>query len=407
MLDIKTNMMAQNATRNLRYTYSQLGKSVERLASGQRINSAKDDAAGLAVRELIRADVSSLQQGARNARDGVSMVQAAEGALGQINAMLVRMRQLCEQANTDTYSPTQKNLMQKEFNALASEISRVTASTDFNNINLLDNANTYTISLGAGRSDGVDLTARDMSASALGVSGTKESLTSQASVPTTTSNFVALANTTAAMLTIQYTEGGSTNTGSFPVTGDGSGTALSLQKVVDLINSESRGVDSDWNAAEIVGNASDGYSLKLTNIDSGDGDLSISVGGGSWHADAVAGAANIAMTTGQSDYAHIDGSGVELDITAASAPAAINAAIEAKDDYRAELGYKMNRMEAAANVLDVQSENLLAAESRISNADVAVEMTALTRNQVLAQAGVSMLSQANGIPQMALKLLQG
>src|SRR5210317_818690 len=131
MLAIKNNIMAGNAARHLGKAYDGLATSVERLASGLRINSAKDDAAGLAVRELMRADIAVLQQGARNAQDGISLVQVAEGGMQTINDLLVRMKQLAEQSGTGTYSTSQRSIMDNEFDELASEIERIAGAAKF------------------------------------------------------------------------------------------------------------------------------------------------------------------------------------------------------------------------------------------------------------------------------------
>ena len=137
MLAIKSNAMADTAARHLGASYDALAQSVARLSSGLRITGAKDDAAGLAVRELIRADVATLRQGQRNAADGISMLQVAEGALGAVDAILIRMKELAEQASTGSYSADQRTLMNQEFSELAKEISRISETTDFNGIKLL------------------------------------------------------------------------------------------------------------------------------------------------------------------------------------------------------------------------------------------------------------------------------
>jgi flagellin len=271
MLVIKNNIMAENAARHLGSSYDSLARSIERLSSGLRINSAKDDAAGLAVRELMRADTAVLQQGARNASDGISMLQTMEGAMQVIDDALVRMKELAMQASTGTYSSAQRTIMNNEFQQMALEITRIAGDTKFNSIHLLDSANTSndaTIYFGVGSS--ITVSSVDVTASALGVAS--QSLTS-------TSN-------------------------------------------------------------------------------------------------------------------------------AATALSAVDTAITRKDSARASFGYMMNRLESTTSVLNIQSENLMAAESRVSDVDVATEMAALTRNQVLAQAGVAMLSQANSMPQMALSLMR-
>ena len=123
MLAIKNNLMAVNAARHLGSSYDALSRSVERLSSGLRINSAKDDAAGLAVRELMRADIAVIHQGARNALDGISMLQTMEGAMATIDDALVRMQQLAEQAATGSYSSAQRTIMENEFAEMRQEIA--------------------------------------------------------------------------------------------------------------------------------------------------------------------------------------------------------------------------------------------------------------------------------------------
>ena len=271
MLAIKNNIMAANAARHLGSSYDKLAQSVERLSSGLRINSAKDDAAGLAVRELMRADIAVLQQGARNAMDGISMLQTFEGAMGTIDEALIRMKQLAEQAATGSYSNEQREIMNNEFGEMANEIKRIANATTFNGNELLNNsATTISIQFGAADTDVVEVTGCDVTSSALGLE-----------------------------------------------------------------------------------------------------DASIS--------------------------------SVQA---AQSALATVADAITTKDTARAMFGYKMNRLESTISVINNQTENLMAAESRISDVDVATEMAAMTRTQVLAQAGVSMLAQANTVPQMALSLLR-
>jgi flagellin len=268
MLVINHNMMAANAARHLGASYDALAQSVERLSSGLRINSAKDDAAGLAVRELMRSDITVTQQGIRNAQDGQSMLQTMEGALQTVDNALVRMKQLAEQASTGSYSSAQRSIMNNEFTEMAAEINRIATSTKFNSIGMLDNSANVVIQFG-GSADQITIAGSNMTSSGLGI------------------NHLAI------------------------------GTASSAQ-------------------------------ASLTSLDT---------------------------------------------------------AISAKDSARAKFGYKMNRLQSTVEVLNIASENLSTSESRVSDVDVATEMANMTKNQVLAQAGVSMLAQANSMPQMALKLL--
>jgi len=272
MLAIKNNLMAVNAARHLGSSYNALASSVERLSSGLRINSAKDDAAGLAVRELMRADIAVLNQGARNAQDGISMLQTMEGAMATIDDASVRMQQLAEQAATGSYSSAQRSIMENEFDEMRQEIDRVAGATTFNGIKMLDNSATVSIHFGKLTTDNI--------------------------------------------------------------------------------------------------------SIAGSNITSASGGLNIT---GLTIAD-VASAKNALVT--------------------------LDSAISTKDTARAKFGYKMNRLEGTISVLNIQAENLQAAESRVSDVDVATEMAEMTRNQVLAQAGISMLAQANTMPQMALTLLR-
>ena len=272
MLAIKNNLMAVNAARHLGVSYNALATSVERLSSGLRINSAKDDAAGLAVRELMRSDLVVTKQGIRNAHDGISMLQTAEGAMAVVDDALVRMQQLAEQSSTGSYSAAQRGIMENEFVEMRAEIERIAGSTTFNGIKLLDNSASVSIHFGKLTTDNI----------------------------------------------------------------------------------------------AIVG----------SNITSASGGLNIT-----------------GLTI--SDVASAKNALVTLD-----------SAISTKDAARAKFGYKMNRLEGTISVLNIAAENLQAAESRVSDVDVATEMAEMTRNQVLAQAGISMLAQANTMPQMALTLLR-
>ncbi len=276
MLAIKNNLMAENAARHLGRAYDALATSVERLSSGLRINSAKDDAAGLAVRELMRANIAVIRQGSRNAGDAISMLQTFEGALAAVDEALIRMKELAEQAATGSYSEAQRNIMNAEFLEMINEISRIATTTSFNNVTMLDSA--------------------------------------------TGTNMIHF----------------------------GENSSITVNSV-------------DIQAASLFGSAG----LLVNGIAGSDGTQAI------------------------------------------AALSIVTSAIETKDSARASFGYKMNRIESTASVLDIQAENLLSAESRISDVDVATEMATLTRNQVLAQAGIAMLSQANMMPQMALTLLRG
>ena len=288
---INHNTMASQVGNNLASHYSDLKTSTSRLSSGLRINSAADDAAGLAIRELMRTDIAALQQGVRNANDAISLIQTADGALGIIDEKLTRMKELAEQAATGTYDSTQRLMIESEYQAMASEITRIANATDFNGIHLLDgnlSSDTHT--------------------------GSTMSSTGKLKVHFGTAN------------------------------------------------------DS----------AEDYYYIQI----------------GTSTASAL-GVGNQAATTAA-------GRSVSTQEAAQKALVAITNAVVSKDKIRAHLG----ALHTISN-LSTQAENLQAAESRISDVDVATEMTQFVRNQILTQSSVAMLSQANSMPKLALNLISG
>ena len=402
MLAIRNNLMAEMAARHLGKSYAAMAKSVERLASGLRINSAKDDAAGMAVRELIRGDVAALKQGSRNAADAVSMIQTAEGGLAVIDDVLVRMRELAEQAATGSYSDEQKQVMQEEFAQLAAEIDRIANNTAFNSNKLLTSdagTVTFALGLGLGANKTISVEKHQIDSEGLGIGGQIEYLAGEEWVPTTATNYIT--NAVASAQTWQITITGQDN---IDVSFAASETKT-LAAVVTAINYASRATDENYDAAEAVYNSeTDQYTLKISAAAAGDVAIAFTA---NVNIDWAAGLQGAGDDVAATDFNNEAGSGTTINIKTdpTTAIAAIDAAIEEKDQYRAHLGYMMNRLEAAASVIDIQAENLLSAESRISDVDVAAEMARLTRNQVLAQAGVAMLAQANMMPQMALQLL--
>jgi flagellin len=290
-LVVNHNLMAMSAARYLNVSYSRLSTSVNRLASGLRINSAADDAAGLAIREMMRTDIRVLNQGVRNANDAMSLIQTADGALSVIDEKLTRMKELAEQAATGTYTSAQRLIMDSEYQAMASEITRIAMATDFNGVKLLDGS---------------------LSGSA--VDGSEQ-------------------------MKIHFGTGNSS--------------------------------------------AEDYYYIKIGNATA-----------------SALGVGNSAAT-GTSGYT------ISTQSAAQVALEALDTAITSKDNIRANLGALSNRLSNTISNLTIQAENLQAAESRISDVDVATEMTEFTRNQILTQSAVAMLAQANTLPQLALQLISG
>lgn len=272
---INTNVGALNANRNLNFNNTQMGKTMEKLSSGFRINRAADDAAGLAISEKMRFQINGLSQAQRNAQDGISLIQTAEGALTEVHSMLQRLNTLANQAANGTYDSTDRAKIQLEVNALVGEISNIAATVNFNGIQLLDSNDSISFQIGSDADTTISIQLKSLTPSDLGGTDTLDSLS---------------------------------------VTG------------TDATN------------------------------------------------------ANKAI-------------------------ASIKAAIETVSEQRATFGAVQNRLEHTVNNLGVMVENLSASESRIRDADMATEMTAFTKNQILVQAGTAMLAQANSAPQSVLKLL--
>ncbi len=431
--------MAGNAARHLGKAYDSLAKSVERLASGLRINSAKDDAAGLAVRELVRADIAVLQQGSRNAQDGISMLQTMEGAMAVIDDNLIRMKELAEQAATGSYSTAQRTIMNAEFAEMAAEIERIAGATAFNGITML-NSGSGTVSIHVGTASTIDVDNVDMTQSGLSIetgNGQWAIMTNDdtayADIDTTTvlnvttdaANAFALTITFAGeeIIDVDFEDGAANKT-------------YTLEEVVTKINEASNNpsnmYDGDGNllaysAASIVETSAGTFKLQLEARSGDAGSLTITEDSEMTASDVLGIFGTAAYTAGGTimggtlfqkwdaaatdwvtDTAGGEGAGLNILTTAAAvtALATIGTAISTKDTARASFGYKMNRLESTIAILDIQAENLMTAESRISDVDVATEMAALTRTQVLSQAGIAMLAQANTMPQMALTLLR-
>ena len=436
MLAIKNNIMAANAARHLGKSYDDLAKSVERLASGLRINSAKDDAAGLAVRELIRAEVAVLQQGSRNASDGISMIQTMEGAMAVIDDVLTRMMELAEQAATGSYSSAQRSIMNAEFAEMASEIERIAGATEFNDMSLL-NSSTGSVSIHVGTTTTIDVNKVDMTQSGLSI----ETGNGEWSIATDNTGYaaattVAFTSSGTADYVVDITFGGEEVIDAlFASDGGASSDGIyTLQEVADAINVASQNpaqeLDASGNslayaAASIVETTDGTYKLQIDARSTAATTLTIAVdssSGGATDASGIFGTLTVGSlladtnglfeksdTTGWiSDTAGGAGAGLNIltEAAAITALATVTTAINTKDAARATFGYKMNRLENTIAVVDIQSENLMAAESRISDVDVATEMATLTRTQVLSQAGIAMLAQANSMPQMALTLLR-
>ncbi len=553
-LVVNHNLMAMNAARNLQTIYQRLALSTQRLSSGLRVNSAADDAAGLAVREMMRSDIAAINQGVRNAGDAISLIQTAEGALSVVDEKLTRMKELAQQAATGTYTTTQRAIMDSEYQAMADEIDRIANATDFNGVKLLDGSLTalhsgsgMKIHFGGGNSSAedyyyisiADMRATESTGLQVGGGATAEILAAstdftsasvavasngsgewfaysydfsglgtntlsdfagyyQLATGTTLSGMVDLLNQgTAARTYLDFSAAsGATiaNVGSTYITfgnmqvwfvtaaaltaatwgmtnavgvslsaiigvtgaSGASGDAIA-SAVVDAINGavggnilarasggtlmvvyKNAGVagngiivatgtvtnsitfssatlgsgGSTWAIASVATQTDGNLYLQLTGNDKGEYyDITIqsanTLSSGNLNALDWADSADDFAATEATGSGSWNGADILTQSAAQLALAQIDAAINTKESTRAGLGSLSNRLENTITNLQIQGENLQAAESRISDVDIATEMTEFTKNNILAQAATAMLAQANSLPQLALQLLGG
>ncbi|MFV0286945.1 MAG: flagellin [Demequina sp.] len=374
-LSINQNIAAVNSYRNLSNTQNDLSKSLEKLSSGFRINRAADDAAGLAISEGLRSQVGGLKVAARNAQDGISVVQTAEGALTEVHAILQRMRDLGVQAANDSNNDKARANIATEVTSLTSELTRIAESTNFNGTKLLDgSAGTLKFQVGAdgNTNSQIDVNLGSVNVAAIATNLGNAGASFEVLTPTAVTGAMAFTNGTT---DVSVTLGAA---GTYNTVSD---VATALNADADFANTFAASVNAD-------------NELVVTSKTGG------TVTGGTAAAAAAAG-------TGVSTATAIAGG---LDFTSAGgAQAAINlidTQIETVSTARAELGAVQNRFEHTIKNVNVAIENLSASESRIRDTDMASEMVSFTRAQILSQAGTAMLAQANQIPQGVLSLLR-
>ncbi|SCX38344.1 flagellin [Klenkia marina] len=368
---INTNTAAMNAYRNLSVNDSAMSKSLEKLSSGLRINRAADDAAGLAISEGLKSQIGGLKVATRNTQDGISVVQTAEGALATTQNILQRMRDLAVQAANDSNDGSARTSIANEVTSLRDELSRIADSTNFNGKKLLDGTTaSLDFQVGANGDTASKITVNLATAN---VSTIATTLTSGGA-----GTSFAVDTPTAVTGNLAFIADGNTTT----VAMGAAGTYKTVQSVADKLNSDASfqqrftaSVDKD-NKLQVV--ARTGSALTVTAPGTG----------------VAAGTAN----TGGLSFA--DAASARTSITT------INTQIGLVSTARAALGAIQNRFESTIANLNIAVENLSASNSRIVDVDMASEMTEFSKNQILVQAGTSMLAQANQSSQSVLKLLQ-
>jgi flagellin len=393
-LRINQNIAAQNAYRNLSITDGQMSKSLEKLSSGYRINRAADDAAGLSISEGLRSQVGGLKVAVRNAQDGISVAQTAEGALNEVTSILQRMRDLSVQAaNGGSNDDEAKGAAQKEFGQLNAELDRIGKTTSFGKSKLLDG------SFGQSQE----------------VAGAKQTTALTSAGGTFTIDKVN-GTTLATPLTVTVPTPGAT--------ASAKDVADSMNKAISTQLKTAGYSGDEIKISATVADDGTGYQFKadgakaftLTDTGAGLTGVGLATGNSATNTAANTGQFQIGANSGETLNISIGAVNANalgtsaLDLTAPggadSAISAVDAAITSVSDQRATLGASQNRFEHTINNLNVSVENLSASESRIRDTDMAQEMVGFTRNQILTQAGTSMLSQANQASQNVLSLLR-
>lgn len=384
---INHNMPALNTYNRLSANNVQTNKSLEKLSSGLRINRAGDDAAGLAISEKMRAQVRGLDQAGRNAQDSISMIQTAEGALNETHSILQRMRELAVQAGNDTNTKVDRGEIQKEINQLTNEIDRIANTTEFNTQKLIDGSKKGLVEAEKAQVN-VQLNTREKIT--VSMNATAEGITKGGTIIITRT----LVSGTAATSNFRVDSASSTVSGAVA-----SGTTITFQGQTITLSEGSLYSLAVGESITISVKAAVAADTSLGNS------FSMQIGANSGQSILVGINSMKAQDLGVRDS---EGSALKVDdyYKATASISTINDAIEKVSAERSKLGAIQNRLEHTINNLSASSENLTAAESRVRDVDMAKEMMAFQKNNILSQAAQAMLAQANQQPQGVLQLLR-
>jgi flagellin len=466
-LAINTNVASLNAQRALMRSNSALSTSFQRLSTGLRINSAKDDAAGLAIANRFTSQVRGLNQAIRNANDGISLAQTTEAALNEVGSSLQRLRELAVQASNDTNSASDRAAIQAEADQLVSEIDRVATQTTFNGRAVLDGSfnsrvfqiganegDTLSVSISSARSFNLgavaEVTSGSVTATALGaneltINGVdiraSQAADDTVSASVNASSAIAKAaaiNASAAETGVTAEVNANTYTGTAAVVADGDGGTFdingvtisvaaiqaddadsALRNAINAVSSQTGVTASLDGSNQLVLTAEDGRNIDFTNNTGGalsglaDGATANTYGTFTLKSDSainVAGTtpANAGLTAGTTNVnaaINLDTLSLASQSQASDAIGTLDDAIRQVSSQQADLGAILSRFESTVSSLSAVSENLSAARSRIQDADFAAETAEFSRNQILQQASTSILAQANVSTQVALSLL--
>ena len=398
-MSIRTNVASLNAQRALFNAGNDLQKSMQRLSSGYRINSSADDAAGMAISTKMQSQIGGLNQASMNAQDGISMIQTAEGALDEVTSSLQRMRDLAVQASNSTLSDTDRGNINQEIQALYSNINNISSRTQFNGQNLLTGALTTSQDTTSGVNAGLAL-ATDSTASVASVDVSKAGASAQFDITADTVGNVTLTNhnDTTQTQTIHandltvgqaQTFDFSTFGVSFTVAASGSATGADTATDLAAAGTIKTAAGTGSAAFQVGANANQTESATFFNTT-----ISAANNGG--------GGAYSALQSAISTFGSANGHTIA---NAQSMITGVDNVISALVSSRAALGASQNSLTHTMNNLKTTSDNLSASNSRIRDVDVASESANMTRAQIISQSAVSVLAQANQMPQLALKLL--
>ncbi|MBN3772178.1 MULTISPECIES: flagellin [Burkholderia] len=384
MLGINSNINSLVAQQNLNGSQNALSQAITRLSSGKRINSAADDAAGLAISTRMQTQINGLNQGVSNANDGVSMIQTASSALSSLTNSLQRIRQLAVQASTGTMSSTDQAALQQEVSQQIQEVNRIASQTTYNGTNILNgNAGIVSFQVGAnvGQTISLDLS-QSMSAAKIGGGLVQKGQTVGTVTGLTLDNAGAYTSSGAAITAINVLSDGQ---GGYTFT-DQNGGAIS-QTVAQSV----------FGANATTGT---GAAVGALSIQTGATSSSMSAASLTAITNAVAqiNAVNKPATVSGLDISTVSGANVAM--------VSIDNALQTVNNVQAQLGAAQNRFTAIATAQQAESTDLSSAQSQITDANFAQETANMSKNQVLQQAGISVLAQANSLPQQVLKLLQ-
>ena len=431
---INTNTLSLMTQNNLNKSQSSLSTAIERLSSGLRINSAKDDAAGQAIANRFTSNINGLTQASRNANDGISVAQTTEGSLSEINNNLQRIRELSVQAANGTNSSSDLTSIQDEITSRLNEIDRVSGQTQFNGVNVLASNQTMKIQVGANDGQTISIDLQKIDSSTLGLSG----FSVATNALKTGSAVTQVADATGVMQNVDLTSVAS----KLGVSAD----TLSLKNITGTNQYVVQSGNDNYSVSVgDTGTDAGKVSLNTTDVTYGDAANGIATGGASQTGQLIKVGTNAAGTavgyvtiqgknyqagtTGTDVLANskdsttptttVGTTGIELSTAGATTASAqftgsatadplalIDKAIAQVDTFRSSLGAVQNRFDSAITNLDNTTTNLSSAQSRIQDADYATEVSAMSKAQILQQAGTSVLSKANQVPQSVLSLLQ-